>query len=102
MGCLTQVLALFVSHVAAPGELAVLSKPSITTNTAATGAKAMATTDVFVHVLTLPIITLTVFAMNTAVSWGMACALSTCALTSAMTGQVRGPSAFSQTGFHRA
>lgn len=41
----------------------------------------LTTTDVFVHVLTLPVITLTDFAMNTAVSWWMARALSTDALT---------------------
>lgn len=42
IGRLALALALLVRHITAAGELAVLSEPSITTDTAATRAEAMA------------------------------------------------------------
>lgn len=101
IGCLTLALALLVSHVAAAGELAVLPKPSITADAAAAGAKAVVTTDASVHIFTLPLITLTVLAVNTAVSWWMACALATQALTSSKAGQVGAAPALPQAGVRR-
>lgn len=86
IGGLTQALALLVAHVAGAGELAVLAKPSIITDTAATRTEALASTDLPIYVLTLAVITLTVLSMNTAVSWRLAGTLATQALSSSKAG----------------
>lgn len=101
VGRLAQALALLVRHVTAAGELAVLPKPSITADTAATRAEAVASTDLSVQILALPVVTLTVLAVHTFISRWVTCALTTQTLPSAKAGQAGGSPTPLLTGFHR-
>lgn len=79
----------------------MLPKPSITADTAATRAEAVASTDLSVQVLTLPVVTLTVFAVYAFISGWVACALAAQTLPSAKAGQAGGSPTLLLTGFHR-
>lgn len=79
----------------------MLPKPSITADTAATRAEAVASTDLSVQVLTLPVVTLTVLAVYAFISGWVACALAAQTLPSAKAGQAGGSPTLLLTGFHR-
>lgn len=61
----------------------------------------MTSTDLSAQVLTLPVVTLTVFTMNSTVPWRVARTLTTQALTSSKAGQIGGSSTFPQAVLHR-
>lgn len=61
----------------------------------------MTSTDLSAQVLTLPIIALAVFTMNSTVPWRVARTLTTQALTSSKAGQIGGSSTLLQAALHR-
>lgn len=101
VGCLTKLLALSVAHVTRPGELAQLPEPALLADAASARTVTVTSTDLSTDVLTLTVVTLTVFAMNTAVPRWEASALSTLALTSSEAGQIGRSSTLLHTALQR-
>lgn len=79
---LTELLALRLTHVTCPRELAELPEPLALADAASAGTVAVTSTDLPVDVLTLAVVTLTVLPVDTAVPWRAAGTLPALALPS--------------------